>query len=61
MTVKILVCWERDDEIKRAQKIKNWIEDLLDAYNLHAGTHTVNMPPKSFGIIVPEGESKNEG
>lgn len=61
MTIKILVCWDREEEIQRAQKIQNWIDDLLDAFNLHAGTRTVNDPPKSFGIIVPEKGGDNDG
>lgn len=54
MGIKILVCWENEDEIDKALKLRNQIDKLLDSKNLHAGFRTVNDPPKSFGILVPD-------
>jgi len=52
--IKILVCWENEAEIEKALELRNCIDELLDSMNLHAGRRTVNDPPKTFGIIVPD-------
>ena len=58
MVVKILVCWEDPEEIERASEIRRIIDDALDAEDLHASIRTVNIPPKTFGIIVPTEKTK---
>ncbi|GAG59785.1 unnamed protein product [marine sediment metagenome] len=54
MVVKILVCWDDSEEVERASAIRRMIDDALDAEDLHSGLRTVNIPPKTFGIIVPD-------
>ena len=52
--IKVLVSWERDDEIKEALEIHSKIHELLDSLDLHSGTSTTNDPPKTFGLHIKE-------
>lgn len=52
--IRILVCWDNPEEIDRASEIRTLIDKALDAADLHASLRSVNDPPKTFGITVPE-------
>jgi len=54
MTIRILVCWEKPEEIDRASEVRNWIDKALDNHDSHSGYRTVNDPQNTFGIILPD-------
>jgi len=54
MTIRVLVSWEKEEEIDRALEVRNWIDEVLDKHDLHCGNRTVNIPLNTFGIVLPD-------
>jgi hypothetical protein len=52
--IRVLVCWDLEEEIEKASTISSKIHELLDKEGLHSGTSTVNDPPKTFGLDIKE-------
>lgn len=50
--IKVLVCWEDEEEIDLAIKIKRMIDDLLDEKDLHSGVTRIDDPPKTFALEI---------
>ena len=50
--IRVLVTWEREDEIDRALEVKKVIDDVLHKTGLHSGISTTNDPMRTFGIQI---------
>jgi len=50
--IKVLICWELEEEIDRALEVREKIHHLLDKKDLHSGISTTNHPPKTFGLEI---------
>ena len=50
--IDVLVRWENDGEIERAQHLANEITEFLRKMEEFSGNRTVNDPEKTFGILV---------